>query len=250
MPALALCLIAQILGVSHSLGLPFLHVAGWAARTINALGHYFATAPGAAVSIASAPEIALAVSYLGIVFACLWRGPLRWIGLPMAAAVAFWPREAPPAAWIASDGNDAAVVIGGSEVVLKPDKRAYATQMWAQRRALSMPVNARFAQERAFDCDRNGCTPLGDARPAIAAWWTKRIPKDGRLEAMCARADILILRAPIMPPPACRNVIVLRRHDFAVGGAAEVFADGPGWRFSWSQPIRGRRPWTINGSGE
>jgi len=41
---------------------------------------------------------------------------------------------------------------------------------------------------------------------------------------MCARADILILRAPVTVPTSCGNVIVLRRHDFVVGGAAEVFS--------------------------
>ena len=247
MPALALCLLAQGLDVSHSIGAPMLYVAGWAAKAINALGHVFATAPGAAATMPSAPQIALATSYLGIVFACLWRGPLRWIGLPMAMAVALWPRAAPPVAWIASDGNDAAVVIGGQEVTLKPDKRAYATQLWAQRRALTLPVNAQVAQEGAFDCDRNGCTPFGPVRPAIAAWWTKRHPSDGRLETMCERADILILRAPVDPPASCKDVIVLRRLDFDIGGAAEIYPAPHGWRIVWSQPMRGKRPWTGGG---
>ena len=247
MPALALCLLAQGIGVSHSIGIPVLYVAGWAARTINSLGHVFATAPGAAITMPSAPQIALAISYLGIIFACLWRGSLRWIGLPMAMAVAVWPRPLAPVAWIASDGNDAAVVIDGREITLKPDKRAYATQLWAQRRDLVLPANAQIAQEAAFDCDRNGCTPTGGARPAIAAWWTKRHPSDDRLKAMCERADVLILRAPVDPPASCKEVIVLRRLDFDIGGAAEVYPAPHGWRIVWSQPMRGKRPWTGAG---
>ena len=62
--------------------------------------------PGAAMTLPIAPQVALAISYLGIVFACLWKGQLRWIGVPMAAAVAVWPRPSPPMAWIAADGND------------------------------------------------------------------------------------------------------------------------------------------------
>ncbi len=118
MPALALCLVAQAVGLGHAAA-PLYSLAGWAARSVIWLGHVFASAPGAAMTLASAPQVALAISYLGIVFACLWRGRLRWIGLPMAAAVALWPRPAPPAAWIAADGGDAAVVANGQMVAMK-----------------------------------------------------------------------------------------------------------------------------------
>ena len=249
MPALAISLVLQSLGVGHAVAAPVLFVGGWAARTIIALGHFFTTAPGASMTLSSAPEIALAISYLGIVFACLWRGPVRWVGLPMAMAVALWPRPAAPVAWIANDGKDAAVVIAGREVTLKPDKRAYATGVWAQRRALIVPANAQIAQESAFDCDTNGCTPFGPVRPAIGAWWTKRKPSEARLETLCERSDILILRAPVDPPASCKDVIVLRKLDFDIGGAAEIYPAPHGWRIEWAQPLRGKRPWTTSGSG-
>ena len=249
MPALAICLMLQALGFGHGVAAPVLWLAGWASRSIVAIGHFFTTAPGAAFSMSSAPEIALAISYVGIVFACLWRGALRWIGLPMAMAVVAWPRPAPPAAWIANDGKDAAVVIAGREVTLKPDKRAYATGVWAQRRALIIPANAQIAQESAFECDTNGCTPLGAARPAIGAWWTKRKPGEDRLETLCERSDILILRAPVDPPASCKDVIVLRKLDFEIGGAAEIYPARRGWRIEWAQPLRGKRPWTTSVGG-
>ncbi|MGH6958021.1 MAG: ComEC/Rec2 family competence protein, partial [Caulobacteraceae bacterium] len=101
MPALAVALALEIVG--YGAATPALFVAGWSARAILAIGHFFASAPGQSAGEASAPEIALALSYLGILFACLWRGPLRWTGLPLAAAVALWPRPPAPVAWIASD---------------------------------------------------------------------------------------------------------------------------------------------------
>ena len=249
MPALGLSLAAEGLGLGQGVGAPVLWLAGWAARGVVWLGHLFATVPGAAMTMSSAPEIALAISYLGIVFACLWRGRLRWIGVPLAAAVAVWPRPPAPVAWIAADGNDAAVVAGREEIPLKPNVRLYATQLWAQRRGFTLPTDPVAAQKAAFDCDRKGCAPIGDRRPAISAWWTKRKPSAARLADLCDRTDIVILRADVQPPARCDGVIVLRRIDFALGGAAEVFGASGGWRLVWSQPLRGRRPWTLSGSG-
>jgi competence protein ComEC len=250
MPALALCLAAQTLGLGHEQLGPLFWVAGWTARGVIAIGHVFSNAPGAAVTMASAPPIALAISYVGIVFACLWRGRLRWIGLPMAAAVALWPRPAPPAAWISSDGGDAAVVVGGEAVALKPTTRLYATQTWAQRRNLRLPAEPQAALNALYDCDRSACAPHAYTRPAIAAWWTKREPRPGRLAELCERADILIMRADAALPPQCDDVRVLRRAAFERGGAAEIYPSVSGWRFVWSQPQRGLRPWTISDSAE
>jgi len=251
MPTLGLCLICQGLGVDHAVAAPVYWLAGWSARAVIALGHLFATAPWAVLTAPSAPEAALAISYLGIVFACLWRGPLRWIGLPMAAAVLVWPRPTAPVAWIASDGDDAAVVIGNLEVPLKPGARRYATQLWAQRRGftLSPTLDAATAKQvRAFDCDRKGCAANGFDRPALSAWWSHRPPGAARFDALCAHADIVILRADVAPPPSCANAVVLDTAAFSRGGAAEVFGMPGHWRIAWAQPLRGERPWTLSGS--
>ena len=251
MPALGVSLLCQLLGVDHAVAAPAYWLAGWSARGVIFLGHLFATAPWAVLTAPSAPEVALAISYLGIVLACLWRGRLRWIGLPMAAAVMVWPKPVQPVAWIAADGNDAAVVIGDLEVPLKPGARQYATQLWAQRRgfALSPTLDAATAvQSRAFDCDRKGCASKGLDRPAISAWWSRRAPSVSRFNALCAHADILILRAHVSPPPSCVNSIVLDSTAFSRGGAAEVFGAPGHWRIAWSQPLRGARPWTLSGN--
>ena len=250
MPALALALLAQALGLSASVAAPVLWLAGWGARSVISLGQTFALAPGAAMTYPSAPEIALAISYLGIVFACLWRGKLRLIGVVLSLAVMVWPRDAPPIAWIAADGKDAAVVVAGTEVALKPDVRAYATQIWAQHRGLDLPKDPDAAQEADFDCDRSACEPHPGVRPALGAWWTRRRPNAGRLAALCASSDILILLSEVPAPSSCSNVRVLRRADFQAGGAAEIFPSAEGWRLDWSQTRRGRRPWSLSDTVE
>ncbi len=246
MPSLAIALVMEALGAGHALVAGPLFIAGWAARAVVSLAHLFANAPSASRAMSSAPTVALAISYLGIIFACLWRGRLRWIGVPMAFAVALWPRPAPPIAWVASDGNDAAIVAASQEVPLKPGKRGYATQLWAQRWGFTLPADdaAMAAQKAAFDCDRKHCAPLAGTRPALVAWWSTRAPKPGVLEDLCRGADIVVLRAPVGPPPECSRAVTLQAADFAVGGAAEVFRAPKGLRVMWAQPLRGDRPWT------
>jgi competence protein ComEC len=242
MPALAVALLLEIVG--HGLATPALFVAGWSAKAIIALGHLFATAPAATASASTAPQIALALSYLGILFVCLWRGWLRWLGLPLAAAVASWPRPPAPVMWISGDGGDAAVISHGQEVVVRPGVKTYATDLWAQRRGLAIPADMARARGALFDCDYWSCAARPGVSPGLSIWWTRRKPKPERLAELCARSDILVLRAAVDLPPACREAIVLRPGDFTAGGAAEVFKAPRGWRIAWSQPLRGQRPWT------
>jgi competence protein ComEC len=163
--------------------------------------------------------------------------------------VALWPRPPAPVAWIAADGADAAIVVGRDEVPLRAGMRLYATQLWAQRRNFRLPADPAAASGQYFDCNRTACAPVGGYRPAIAGWWTKRKPPEERLADLCRGADIVILRADVSTPGACDRALVLRRGDFDHLGAAEIYAAPNGWRFEWSQPIRGERPWSLSDSG-
>ena len=242
MPALAVSLLLELVG--HGLAQPVLFVAGWAARSIIWLAHLFATAPAATLTPSAAPPIALALSYLGILFVCLWDGRLRWIGLPFAAAVALWPRPAPPVIWLAGDGADAALAVQGREVVLRPGVRAYATDLWAQRRGLAVPADMERARGALFDCDYWSCAARPGVAPTLGLWWTRRKPHEERLAELCAASDILVLRAAVTLPAACRDTRVLRSADFERGGSAEIFGSRGRWRIVWAQPLRGARPWT------
>ena len=243
MPALAMALLLEIPG--HGLAGPALFVAGWSARAIIAIGHVFATAPAAGLATPAAPAAALVLSYFGILFVCLWRGHLRWLGLPLAAAVALWPRPDPPLIWVANDGADAAVISHGQEVALRPGVRAYATDLWAQRRGLTIPADMERARGALFDCDYWSCVARPGVKPALGVWWTRRTPKPDRLAQLCAGSNVLVLRANVLLPPACRDTLVLAPRQFETGGAAEIYRTKGGWRIVWSQPLRGDRPWTA-----
>lgn len=225
------------------LGQAPLEVAGWSIGLMNRVAAWTASAPGSQIVIASAPDWVLPASFLGLLFACLWRGPLRWVGLPVAAAVLWAPRPPAPDVWIAADGAAVAVRQGADAILLRPDVKLFGAELWARRRGLN-PLATETVRDRAFGCDRWSCAPGPDAPVNLAAAWNLRRPlKPGRLEALCAQADIVVLRNDVRPE-SCAAPVVLTGRDFAAGGSAELYRSQNGWRIVWAQDLRGRRPWT------
>jgi len=225
------------------LGGPFLTVAGWGIDGMMAIANGFASASGAQRVVASGPPFTLALAFVGLMMLCLWRGRLRWLGAPLALAVALWPRPAAPDVWIAPDGATAAVRQGHQAVLLRPDARRFGAELWSRRRGLAIAPAA--ASDPAYACDRRACLPTAAAPVALALSWSRVAPEDADLATMCVRAEIVVLRgaAPVKPA-ACRDRVVLDADDFAAGGAAELYRRHGEWWIVRAQPLRGVRPWT------
>jgi competence protein ComEC len=189
MPALALGAVGEAAGVSA----PALAVAGWSTALLQQTASWIAGWPGAVVLIPSAPDVALAVAFLGLLFICLWRGPFRWVGLPAACAVLLWPRPEPPVVWIAEGGANAAVVRNGSAYAMLPDVRLFAVELWSRRRGLPL------AETPAFVCGRQSCRSApGQPGPTLALWRWRKPPSAEKAQALCAgrrRADLARSRA-------------------------------------------------------
>lgn len=237
MPFLALGAALEPMG----LGGPFLWVAGQGIDAMTAVAHQTAVQPGAQVTIASGPAAALPVAFLGIMVLCLWKGRLRWLGAPMAMAVLAWPRPAPPDVWIASDGAAVAVRVDRQAVLLRPDARRFAADLWARRRGLIVAEDPEAARDALFACDRFACLP--SRGPDVALWAGKKRPKRVELKELCAPGRLVILRSPASWR-GCEGAFLLTAEDFAAGGSAELWRTKDGWRVRWANEVRGRRPWT------
>ena len=245
MPALAAGAVLEAFGAGGWL----LHVAGWGIALLDDLAAMVAAWPRAVITVSSAPDIALPISFLGLLWMCLWKGRLRWLGLPAALAVSLWPRPEAPVAWIASDGGAAAVVDKGAAMFLRPDAKAFASDLWARRRGLVQPADPAAALAGRYDCDRSRCLPLGQAPPRLAAWWTRRNPPADDVEALCGGSvDIAVFRRDAAPE-GCSAGAVLTGADFTRGGSVEVYRAAKGWSFTWANDVRGARPWTRAGAG-
>lgn len=221
-----------------------LQVAGFAIDLMNRVAHIAATAPYAVINIASGPDWALPAAFLGILWLCLWKGRLRWLGLPFALAVNLAPKPAVPDVWVDGAGAAVAVRSGRDALLFRPDVKLFGAEIWARRRGLQ-PLETEAPRDQLYDCDHWSCTPLATAPLKVAsAWNVKRPLKDGRLAQMCGSSEVVILRNDF-PPESCAAPLVLTGVDFARGGSAELYRQGPGtWRVVWTQDLRGRRPWT------
>jgi len=239
MPALAIGAALSPLGW----GGPALALAGWSIELMNRISSAVAHAPFSQFVVASGPAWTLPVAFIGLLWLCLWKGPLRWVGLPFALAISIWPKPAPPDVWIANDGASAAVRQGSAAILLRPDVKLFGAELWARRRGLD-PGGGAGARDAAFDCDHWSCLAKPAAPVRIAAAWNLKTPlKPERLAAICGGAQLVILRDDFKPQ-ACRAGLVLTGADFARGGAAELWRRPGGWRVVWAQDLRGRRPWS------
>lgn len=240
LPALAVGAALEPLG----LGAPFLWVAGKGVDLMLAIGGWTAGLPGAVRTIPSAPAAALPIAFIGVLFLCLWRGRLRWLGLPMAMAVLVWPRSEAPDVWLGDGGTNAAYRVEGDAVVMRPGVRQFAVDVWSRRRGLE--ATDRLAE--GWVCARFSCRPTGyDAGP-VALWWGRRAPTEDQLADLCGQAGVVSVRAVITRlPAACDGRLVLDGRDYARGGAVELWREGSGWRALWTADTRGDRPWSRQG---
>lgn len=246
MPGLALGAVLAPFGLAE----PFLAMAGWGLTAMTELAKVFAGWPNAVVIASSAPGVALAVTFGGLLFTCLWQGPLRWLGLPLFAAVMIWPRPETPALWIAPGGANVAVVAERTATPVRDRAQRFAFDLWARRRGLTEPADAKSQTETLYDCDRFSCAPLSRDGTRVALWWGRRAPKPDQAAALCRNADVVVLRSGEGPSsPACAGRLVIGERDFAWGRAAEVFKTPAGWRMVWAEPLSGQRPWSHRLTG-
>ncbi len=242
MPALAIGAVLTPLDLGHW---P-LKAAGFAIWLMNRIAEATASLPHAQMTVAAAPAWTLATAFLGILWMCLWRGHLRWLGLPMALAVSFAPRPPSPDLWVSADASAMAVREGATAILYRTDVKLFAAQVWARRRGLEQPADPLAARNADYDCDRWSCMPrTGASAPRVAAAWTRRSSTvDKKLPAFCAYSEVIILRGDA-DPAACPKALLLTARDFERGGSAELYRQAGGrWRVVWAQPLRGDRPWT------
>jgi competence protein ComEC len=194
--------------------------------------------------VASGPAWTLPAAFLGLLWICLWRGPLRWLGLPFALAVSLAPKPMAPQAWVNADGAAVAIRAGREAILLRPDVKLFGAELWSGRRGL-IPAQGEAARDAGWVCDPQSCAPLATAPLRLAATCNQKRPlPPGRLEALCASAEVVVVRNDI-GPQSCPASLVLTGKDFRRGGSAELYRlRDSRWRVAWAQDQRGRRPWT------
>lgn len=154
------------------------------------------------------------------------------------------PKPVTPDAWVSGDGATVAVRSDKDPIFFRPDVKLFGAELWDRRRGLTA-TGGQAMRDVAYDCDHWSCMPKPGAPVRLAeAWNVKRELKPGRIDALCASAELIVLRDNFQPG-TCPGKLILTGEDFERGGSAELFRQPDGsWKALWAQDLRGRRPWT------
>ena len=235
MPGLAMGAVLAPLG----LGAPILVASGWGISALSALSVWFAALPAAMITIPSAPTVALPIAFVGLLWVCLWKGRLRWLGVPAALAVSLWPRPPMPDVWIAADGANGAYRQGAQAVLVQTDAKRFGADLWARRRGLTVHETPQFI------CERKVCRSPQGAPVTLSLWQGRKAPDQAQWQSLCARTEVVIVRADAAVPSLCEAKLIFTARDLAQTGSIELWRSPQGWRWLEAERLRGHRPWTA-----
>ncbi|WP_237182300.1 ComEC/Rec2 family competence protein [Roseomonas marmotae] len=225
---------------------------GWGVEGILRVAHAVAGWPGAALLARPIPAWGLALTSLGMLWLCLWRGSWRLLGLPMLLAgslSAGW--AAPPDILVSSDARliafrtSEAVYLqratGASSLVRESWLRS-----WAEEEAVPVPMEGRTA-DGALDCTPTACrfqpAPEGPAAMLLRPEKTRRkeTPPPIQAAAYCSKAALLLSPEPIRG--RCRDTAKVDRFTVWRDGPQAIWLDAAGPRILSDRAWRGQRPW-------
>jgi competence protein ComEC len=217
---------------------------GWGIDGLVAIARMVAGWEGAVALFPSMPGWGLAATALGLVWLCIWRGPVRFAGAAaMAAALASIALQVPPDILVSGDGRLIAARDADGRLILSAaggDK--FARETWLRRDGTA---DAPETWPRAGP-SRGG---LLDCRPGDCVYSAPglrvAIVRDARvLPSACGGADLVVATVGIRE--VCRRMAgrVVDRFDLADNGAHAIWlADGT-VRIETVRAARGTRPWT------
>ncbi|WAC48836.1 ComEC/Rec2 family competence protein [Asticcacaulis sp. SL142] len=238
MPALALWTVLQTTPFSA----PFMYIAGFGLMLTDKISAWTASLEGAVRVMPSAPDYVLLISFAGILWLCLMRGRVRWIGLIGAISIIVWPRTYPPDVWVDPQGANAAIRSGTTAYVLRPKVKQYGYEHWLRHYGLVDDRDRGLSGN--YDCKGLLCVPKPQAVHKIGFWFGNKPPKSEALMRLCQSSDLIISRAAIAEwPQACAKINRIDRDDLATLGALELTRQGNQWRINGSEMRRGDRPW-------
>ncbi|MFS4579862.1 ComEC/Rec2 family competence protein [Phaeobacter sp. C3_T13_0] len=236
---LALCLVpfgAEVLGLSlMDLGIRWiLFVANWVASLEGAQG-----------AVSMPPATILPLITLGGALLALWRGRLRWCGLPVIVMAGWlWNAHERPEVLIAPNGGIVGVMTPEGRALSRAKGHGYAAERWAE--------NDGSLRSQADSASLWQKVETDDAYPEGGKSVTAQIGKSDQLlihligkasaEAMtdCAAGDVIVSAKSINPEGGCQvfDLDILR----AIG-SVQMQADG---RWVSARDVVGDRFWSRN----
>ncbi|HVY84841.1 MAG TPA: ComEC/Rec2 family competence protein [Caulobacterales bacterium] len=209
---------------------------------VAAIGEAFGSRPEAVRALPRPPDAALIACVAGLLWACLWRGRLRWAAL-VAIPLAIVPYLQTPRPTIAFDSDLRAVFAreGAHWTIVRGNSRSnYAAEKLGAMLGVSPVQVARLAEPGG--CSADICLLGGGivlARTEL-----------GLLRACAAHAVVLTrIATPSEYAEQCHATLI-DAVDRAKRGGGFIYATPGGIRIERASPPNIRRPWTPTAEGD
>ncbi len=216
---------------------------GWGIGAVVAVAREVSSWPDAVLLVPAVPTACLAAVAVGGLWLALWRGRLRWAGVPaVLAAIPLALLERPPDILTGRAPKAFAVRLADGMLAISPATRGYTRDLWLRRAGLRTAAQwprPGAAPVGRLACDRLGCIRAGPG-PVVAI-----LTDRAALLEDCARAAVLvaaiIVRKRRCPGP---DPIIDWRARYRHGAHA-LWLEENGVRVRSAAEGRGLRPWTT-----
>jgi competence protein ComEC len=233
--------IAALLLMPFGLGFLALIPMGWGCALMIGIARLAASLPAATLSVPPEPLAGLCLASLSLVWLCLWRGPIRGLGVPpLILAVLVLPIfMRAPDILVSPDLRMIAVREPGAIYLEARGHDDFTLGEWRRffgGRAV-VPLPAAGALGRV-SCTSDGCVLPGTRAGSILLWRAYAPPAD------CRGVAVIVATGYLDDPagPACAGLPLVDR-DRVQAGQAIAIRLTPSIRIRTDRETRGNWPW-------
>lgn len=219
---------------------PALEVMASALDLVVAVGRVFGERPEAVRALARPPDAAFLLCVAALLWACVWRGHLRWGGmLLLAGSVALYAGAPRPV--VAFDGELRALYVrdeSGWTLLARPGRSAYARDRLGAMLGIAPAVAERMPPPSG--CGEELCTIAGEDGVRFAV-----IPTETGFPEACVSGAIVLtrLKAPNHYTQRCGLRALIDVESLARLGGAMIYRSRDGVRIERSIRPGTARPW-------
>jgi competence protein ComEC len=237
MPLGLVGLILMPLGLDR---IPF-EAMGAGVTLIDDIARTVAAWPGSQIHVPPMSTGVMVFAALGIVFACLWNGRMRWAGFAPVLVAVFQPMlSTPPDIVVDESARVFAVSNQEGNLVFKPGRTGrFVREVWTDRygvAAESWPESKGEGDQLGLSCDSDACVMQRQGRRVLVAFRANAIAED------CGTADVIISAVAVRD--LCRIGKKYDIIDFRRKGTHAIWFNEDGVRVRSAAESAGNRVWT------
>ncbi|MGE4064820.1 MAG: ComEC/Rec2 family competence protein [Rhodospirillaceae bacterium] len=206
---------------------------------LNNLARTIAGWPGAQVHVPPMQTAFLVLAAAGLIFICLWKGRLRWVGAApvLAALIQPWMTPAPD---ILIDDTARVVAVSDARghLMFSPGRTGrFVRDVWTERYGAS---DEKWPGGD-MKCDASGCVLARDEKRVLVAFGPAALAED------CGKADAIV--SAVAAYDLCHQGLIIDRIHLAIRGAHALWIEQHGVRVRSALDGTGNRVW-MRGSSE